>query len=587
MQRNGMGAVNPQALTALTGAGGVQTATIVPDLQSINNGKDVRIETDTSLLNANQNLTYDNTFYERILNEIRSTSNNSNQVVIQPTLMGNADTASMCVELQYTATVTLTPAVGSGTIFTCQQLVNQISSDLINNIQEVSTGYYGFYQPEWTMLRNIVRTNIYLGNNASLVQRANMNLGQHYSVLLNDRKYHPDDYMRYAALGLPVANWFPYAASGATDVTQIGSHIPTEYLQANANAMYEILLDSLYPGNTSQTGTSPNRFVTVPLSALNSFFTEKQFLPPSTKMRIELYTNPTNQPIFYFLYPVVTGLTTAATLVTCTMNITNARFNCVSYLMTQTAQEMDNQRWLTSPKVYNYNTYELVQFPTIANQTIYSGLNLAINQQRPTDIKFRIFNPTAQDTFFLGGSTPSGLFNSTNTYAQWYNNSVGNINFYNLRINISGRLNYELRKIDSANTFTRGFQSFSMCMEDAMNMLINRDTWRAPNESVQFNPDVWSDSCNSVTPTMSLSPGDMQSKDYFSTDQGAVSIYVDLEVWQNNPRQALPAGLLIVIYKKLQEQLLLDAAGSTTIVQWPAIKAEGTKVSIPTTFNQN
>lgn len=587
MQRNGMGAVNPQALTALTGAGGVQTATIVPDLQSINNGKDVRIETDTSLLNSNQNLTFDNTFYERILNEIRSTSNNSNQIVIQPTLMGHADTSSMCVELQYTATVNTSTLTGTGTFFNCGQLATQLNNDIVNEVPtSTGTEYYGFYQPEWAMLRNITRTQIFLGNNAQLVQRANMNLGQHYAILLNDRKYHPDDYMRYAALGLPVANWFPNAGQGAQYVQQAGTHVPTEYLQANENAMTEILVNALVSGGTTNTGISQNRYVTVPLSALNSFFTEKQFLPPSTKMRIELFTNPTNQVIFYFLYPPVAGTSTAPTLATVTINIMNARFNCVSYLMTQTAQEMDNQRWLTTPKVYNYNTYELVQFPTIANQTIYPGLNLAINQQRPTDVKFRIFNPTAQDTFNAGG-TPAGVFNSSNQYAQWYNNSVGNVSFYNLRINISGRLNYELRKIDSATTNAQGYQSFSMCMEDAMNMLINRDTWRAPNESVQFVPDIWDDSCNSVTPTMSLSPGDMQSKDYYSTDQGAVSIYVDLEVWQNCPRQALPGGLLIIMYKKLQEQLLLDAAGSTTIVQWPAIKAEGTKVSIPTTFNQN
>ena len=267
MLRNmGLGGINPQALTALTGAGGVQTATIVPDLQSINNGKDVRIETDTSLLNANQNLTYDNTFYERILNEIRSTSNNSNQIVIQPTLMGNADTSSMCVELQYTATVTLSAANGTGTFLNCQQLITEINNDLLNGVQTAVTDqYYNFYQPEWTMLRNITRTQIFLGNNAQLVQRANMNLGQHYAILLNDRKYHPDDYMRYAALGLPVSNWFP-SVGIATNINQLGSHVPQEYLQANENAMSEILVNSLYQGGTTSTGTTQSRYVTVPLS---------------------------------------------------------------------------------------------------------------------------------------------------------------------------------------------------------------------------------------------------------------------------------------------------------------------------------
>lgn len=605
------GPVNPAALTSIVGTGGVNAATIVPDLQSLAGSADVKIETDTSILNSNQIQTYDFTVYQRILNEIRSTSTGNGQIVLQPVLMGQADTETMNIELVYNLSLQWTNTTGAdggspvNNTFTQQQLIAEISNNTLTggNVTGTASGSLEqfanlFTMPEFGKLRPIQRTQLFIGNNSQLVQRANMNLGYHVPVIINSRKHSPDDLQRIAALGSPVvqgkqAGAMARTADDSEARYQMGTNLQADYVKNMAQVLYE----DMYAGidnngqpatNTSNvyTTTSAQRHTVVPLKFLNSFCNEKQYLPPSTKMRIELFV--ATQPTLIWVYSFTTDpQANTVTTVRCFMTITDARFNCVSYILTQSAQEMDNQRWLTTPKVYNYSTFEYVPITTNANQTAYT-VNAAINQQRPTDLIWRVFNGTVADGFQTLFPRQGDLTTpDQNGVWQFFNNSVPNVAFGNIRVNIGGRLGYENRYMIAQDNVNLRFQTYMMSQEDWMNEVIQRDVWRGPNEQQSLIGQRWQDMCESILPTMSISPGDMQSQNYYSADQGAVTIFVDIDVMNATLRTPLPAGLQIFVYKKLQEQLLLDAAGSITIVQWPAIKANGKDVKIPITFNQN
>ncbi len=585
--------VNPQSLSAIIGTGNVQTATIVPDLNSINNGKDVRITTDTGILNAHQTIDYDNTIYQRTQNEIRSTSTANNQIVIQPTLMGHCDTSTMMLEFKHVIYATLTPTDGGTAItdyYAYSTVLSQLGAIYSNEAEDVTGNNVSF--PEFGFLRGITRTNVYLGTGSLLIQRSNMNLQPHYPVIINSRKYLQSDLLNLATIGFPCtisSNKFKDAYS-----------IPLTPLDANytlwQKRYFSELLYSYYVSKPSSfvnevIGTS-TRYTSVPLSYLNSFFEEKQFLPPSTKMRIEVFTALTPKVIAvidkapYFktgqsLGEVPEGVGTW----TFTIEISDARFNCNAYILTQSAQLMDNNMWLTNPKTYNYNTYEYVPVRTDGATTVYT-MNLSINQQRPTNIYFRVLSNLAD----LATLEPGG-------WKTFQDCSVPNVYFGNIKVNIAGRLSYELRRVQNVQEkdTTPGakifgiysLQDYSMPMEDAMNIRTNRDTWRTPNEVIKLLPDQWGGWAHSVMPDMSINPGDFQSKDFYSADQGACTITLEIEVLTNSNRAPLPAGLQLIVYKKLQEQLLLSADGKATIIQWPAIKATNTNVKIPITFNQN
>lgn len=583
--------VNPQALSAIVGTGNVQTATIVPDLNSINNGKDVRISTDTGILNAHQSIEYDNTIYQRIQNEIRSTSTANNQIVIQPTLMGHADTSTMLLELEYTVSGSVVPTDSQQVAqdqFAYAQALAKLGAIYSNEAEDVTGNNVHF--PEFGLLRGLSRTNVYLGTGSLLVQRTNMNLQTHYPVLINNRKYCESDLLNLAAIGMPCT----LTSSKYKDTY---SQYPLTPLDANytlwqKRSFAEILysywaLPSSSDYFSNNAINSAVRRTAVPMSYLNSFFAEKQFIPPSTKMRIELFTALTPQIMaviekapYYTVGQKLTEDPKGVGIWTFKVAVSNARFNCNSYVLTQNAQLMDNNNWLTNPKTYNYNTFEYVPIRTDGATTVYT-MNLNINQQRPTNIYFRVVSNLPDMTDLH----PAG-------YKTFKDCTVPNVYYGNIKVNIAGRLSYELRRVQNVGQQGATFglythQDFAMCLEDAMNIRTNRDTWRTPNENIKLIPDQWGGMANSVMPDMSINPGDMQSKDYYSADQGACTITMEIEVFINSARQPLPAGLQIIVYKKLQEQLLLSADGKATIIQWPAIKATNTNVKIPITFNQN
>ncbi len=584
---------NPQSLAAIIGTGNVQTATIVPDLNSINNGKDVRITTDTGVLNSDQTVEFDNTVYQRILNEIRSTSTANNQIVIQPTLMGHCDTSSMVVEAEYKVYASLDPTDGKtpANTYDAYSYVLSVLGSIYSNEAEDVTGN-NIYFPEFGLLRGLTRTNVYLGTGNLLIQRANMNLQTHYPVLINSRKYFESDLLNLAAIGMP-------CTITASDFKEAYAQYPLTPLDANytlwQKRAFAELLYSYYAAErkdfSSNSLPTPVRRTAIPLSFLNSFFAEKQYLPPSVKMRIELFTALTPQTIAIIgkaPYVVVGDKLQNPTGIgnwTFKVEISDFRFNANSYVLTQSATLMDNNKWLTNPKTYNYNTFEYVPTRTDGVTTVYN-VNLAINQQRPTNIYFRVVSNLPDFSDLTRGG-----------YKTFKDCSVPNVYFGNIRVNIAGRLAYELRRVQNVaeiettsggDVFGRyAHQDYAMCMEDAMNVRTNRDTWRTPNGCIKLLPDLWGGMANSIMPDMSLNPGDMQSQGFQSADQGAVSIMMEIEVYINSRRVPLPAGLQLIVYKQLQEQLLLSADGKATIIQWPAIKATNTSVKIPITFNQN
>lgn len=542
---------------AIYGDANAATATVVPTITEAADSQNLTVSADTSVLNKNQILNLDDTFYETITNEVFPQQLADGKLAIAGTTMGWIDTQKCFLEIPVKISYT------AGT-----NLNNQMTTfdgELIN-YKEVS-GWEEWTQPEFNMLRPIQRFSVYLGENNVAVQRAQMNFAQNFPIIIYDRKIHSSDYPMYASVGMPIATGSCFTqnkdANGATRTWGL-TQINKEYSQCFSRAWFD---------RNRRRNLAGISYLTVPLYFLNSFFRENQYLPPGLKFRFEMEYNP---GVVEIMRSSVQAQTEGKDLWFCQYQ-KDVRFNAFAYILRAGTQEQINRTWITQPFLYNYITYEYLERKLNGTSVTYYE-NIAISQQRPTDLIIRVVNESGDG--YLNNAAQNMLFSYKDA-------GLPGVIIHDIKINIAGRLQYYFRNMDQLGDQKNQWTGGAVNMVDALMQTANKDTWRNLNEEEWLVQPQTRSINQSMYTVISIQPGNMQSIGNYSVDQGAVSIQLEINLSMNDKvRTPIPTGNKLVIYKKLTEQLAIDGNKNVQLIQWPAVKSNSGYV-IQQTFNMN
>lgn len=578
---------------AIYGDAGAQTATVVSSLNSAADGVNLKVEADTADLNTNQPLILDDLFYDTKTEEQFPTVNSNGQVAITGALMGWADASQMCLEMS--ATISITSSSG-GTVPepTSSTPISSVPIGTAGNsyaprIQTMGNLALNSTQPVFAMLQPLIRLRVFLGENNQVVTRQQMQSLEYLITIAQDTKPTDEEMALITNLGLPKAR----SVNSAQDTKNAGNGVPY-FLNTSATTMDEkivrawnnILGNYLEYFDSTQTSTVSNVKFAVPLRYLNSFFRDQKYLPPGLKFRIEadVQTSPTVMAII----PVqsVTGETKPG-YNDLNLNVQydyNWRLVYRSHQLRQPSQLQINQNRAIRPMLYPYTTYEYITWPCVAGQQDYT-FNIAISQQRPTSIIIKVQNNTnsvIRRALTTSAAPANALLNATD----FPKSDCCAVSFTNVQVLIAGRQNYFLRTINQA---TKKAFTYVLDGTDNINQAVNQHIDKNLDEHV-LNTSYMTTSVESGYLQISLNPGDFQKNGIISSDQGAVVIQVVFTLNSNT----LDAGAVntfgpsysIIVMKKLQEELTLDAANNITTIQYPAVKTNSSTV-IGNTFNMN
>jgi hypothetical protein len=546
---------------AIYGDANAQTATVVPDLAKASDNSALSVQQNTADLEIHQKLILNDLFYETTTEEIYPQTTSAGNVAIIGSTMGFTRTDLMFLEMEFTAIATATS--------TATSIVGPGYSTVVNR------GL--FNSPAFAMLQGLQRFDVSMGNNNQKIGRQQMTTTSGITLIAQDQKYELASLPIIAQLGLPRTRTGHNPTSVQTGFSQQFFQSQTTilplWIQHWNNALQDIIISANASSFTGETTINTVIRVGVPLGVLNSFFKNTQFLPPGTPYRFEIQYNTSAFVIAMADAAALTGnkyLSLAHT--------GNFRLVYRRHELRQPAQASINNQWLTRPFLYNYETYEYYEKATDGTNINYT-VDIAISQQRPTDIIIKVL--------YNGGTIPAEVTTGTGTGRQvaFPQSGIGCVTCSNLKIYIAGRQQYYLR-----TTLNDGSQFRREGLKDATNCLnstVNNETYS--NMDGDFEPVVSSQfsSTEEFFLKISINPGDMQKNGFLSTDMGAVVVRVEGDFsYANTLRTPIQTGYKIVYYKKLPEQITLDANKNITTITWPAVKSN-TGYLIEQTFNTN
>ncbi len=554
-----------QRTNAIYGDANAQTATVVPDLSKASDGSSLRVGQNTADLDFNQTLELNDLFYETTTEEIYPQSTAAGNCAIIGNTMGWTRLDQMILEMEVTLSggfQTSNPTTGAlGTL----------------NTAITQPGWYN--TPAFAMINGLQRFDVSMGNNNQKIGRQQMTYIQGLILTAQDQKYDHGKIKTLGHIGMPRSRCCNDIETNQTGFAKpFFNRVTTtsqEHLQAWQNALVDYIIAangaSVVSSEPTMTGTLR---IGVPLSLLNSFFKNPAYLPPGTPYRFEIQylTTP------FYILSVQSGVINAAANNTLLCTHTgNFRLVYRRHELRQPSQAQINQQWLTRPFLYNYETYEYYEKATDGT-TINYVQDIAISQQRPTEIIIKVI--------WTGSlTTPSTVVSNTLANIVWPNNGAGMIACDDLKIYIAGRQQYYLRTCTQITQQVRA--EGRRDATNVLNNLVNNETYCVADG--EFDAVISNTFSNSEEfwLKISINPGDMQKHGFLSTDQGAVVIRVDGDFHFNNSlRTPLPVNFKIVYYKKLPEQITLDANKNITTVTWPAVKSNSGYL-IEQTFNNN
>jgi hypothetical protein len=555
----------PQRTTAIYGSAETQAATLVPSLDKAADGTNLIVQANVDELNKDQTLILDDLIYETTTIEVYPQTTAPGNVAILGSNMFWTNTQDYMLEIEFIPSQTITGAIPA----TWQTSANPF----FNGAPQNPSRAYDTCTPQFAMLTPFIRCNVQMGENNMVIGRQPMQ--QIQGVLFNaqDNKITPEQAKYLGQVGLPNAQCgllTNYAGTGAAP----NSYTSAETSPNNIETLHQwdrCLKDIINVINSVSTATStlPLRF-TVPLWMLNSFFKQKSYLPPGLKYRIELQYQTTAIPIV--VNSLASGIATQQQL-----NIQyTGNFRLVyrgNQLRAEPQREI-NEKWIQKPFLFNYETYEYIEYQLDGVSTsLYK--DIAISQQRPTEIVMKVVN-TGPNTGAYSG------YNET-----LFTLSDMPVIFSNVKVDVAGRLQYYLRtpqfNSTPANNGTLHMDGFKDASE-LLNCAINENTYQEFDKIEQCASRM-RNIANGTWLKISTNPGDNQRNGYISTDAGAVVMRVEMNL--TDPLGvALPAYAKLVIFKKLPEQLEIDANRNINIIQWPAVKTNTTN-TIQNTYNMN
>lgn len=546
---------------AIYGDANAQTATVVPDLGKASDNSALSVQQDTNDLEIHQKLVLNDLFYETTTEEVYPQTTSPGNVAIIGNTMGFTRTDLMFLEMEFTCTATSPTAVATSVVGPGHG--NVINRGLWNS-------------PAFAVLQGLQRFDVSMGNNNQKIGRQQMTFTQGLTLIAQDQKYEVASLPIISQLGLPRTRTGHNPTTVQTGFSQQFFQSQTTILPLWIQQWNNTLQDIIISANTASFIGEPNNNIIrvgVPLSLLNSFFKNTQFLPPGSPYRFEIQFNTAA-----FIIAAARASTVAGNDYLSLTHTGNFRLVYRRHELRQPAQASINNQWLTRPFLYNYETYEYYEKQCDGTSTNYT-VDIAISQQRPTEIIIKVL--------YTGGSVPAEVTTGTGNGRQMVfpQSGVGCINCTDLKIYIAGRQQYYLRTtLSSASVFRReGIKDATNCL----NTMVNNETYS--NMDGDFDAVVSSQmsSTEEFFLKISINPGDMQKNGFLSTDMGAVVVRVEGDFsYANSNRTPLANVNKIVYYKKLPEQITLDANKNITTITWPAVKSN-TGYLIEQTYNTN
>lgn len=546
--------------TAVYGDPESANATVVRSLPTDDGS--INVITNSSQLGLYQTLTLNDNIYDTRTEIVDSTNLNVNTDVIQGVLMGWTNKQDMVIGIK------------------CQILCEVVNS---LGAPDNMGGISDWIQPEFAILLPINRIEIKLGFNNQIVQRNMMNYKPGLTMIAMDTTYSYAQSMAAAELGLPYSK-------GVTSYSNQVFAFPAGTFMAcykEIDRAYESrwnqIWSSVYKDGTGS-GFPQDLEFGLPLRMINSFFREDAFLPAGLPFRIEIECT-FGPNIFAYQQAIGISAGTGSLLSVAYYHTYNLMYR--THLLRPQIQDDINNQWIEKPLLYQYDVYEFVELPGDGNTTVFVK-DIAINQQRPTQLFFRVINvdTNAGGTPLRLGTIPTVGLASPYRYLVAFANSTANMIRYGyIQIYIDGKLGYYLR-MDPTQNVTGSFPSTSAGI---LNTLVNGRTYddigykhltdySQPENFFQGKPFC-----------VTINPGDFVKRGYISADAGPVVIRVQVQVlplWNPVATTGIPNTLKLVIYKKYPEQIQINAAKNLNIIQWPAV-ATSSDYLIPSTTNVN
>lgn len=531
------------------------------------------------MFDVNQILELDDTIYDTNTEEIYAQIATADQIVVQGNMMGWTKMSGIVIELE--ATFTLTTPTG---------LTIGINDNPGYPYGYQSTGLHkpvwNLLQPDFALLQPIKRFQIAIGENNTIIQRQTMNYTEGLKHVARNRTSEIQDISIVGNSGLPFSRTFRNVKTTADfDNTVFGqsSDMTSDYIKNWDQILNEIIMAATVgsaPGVTSYT----TKF-SVPLCMLNSVFNSGAWLKAGTKFRIEIEPESSiveiarSRPLNYTI-----DATSFMTL-----GMTLNRYARLVYRRHQARQPVQlalNEALLRQPMLINYNTQEYVEILTDGTTTRFVK-DIAISQQRPTQVTFVVYGPsviTDIDTGILPFLPADG---SDTVKITCYPKSIVPANYLNPIVYIAGRQNYYLRTTKVFST-SRIQQGYLLDGTDMLNKFTQNGTYMTEGVNNRMNASkMYGSFAEGNQLVISINPGDTQQHGKLSTDQGAVVVRVEFTaVLPASDGLPFPAGFKIRIYKDLPEQLQIDAAGNVTIITWPAVSTSS-GFALPLTTNMN
>ena len=637
-----MASIPANRSNVIYGDSNTQTATIVPTLTDGADGKSLRVVANEDDLNVRQTLVLQDLVYDTRTSDDYPQNQSSNIVAFVGTTQNWQLMNENILEIDALITFKIfnnAQVVETNTIYA--QYQNPFASrswqlttdDIGFLVPDFNFGYWN--QPEFCFLHPIRRFEVKMGTNNQVMGRYIMNYLPGILQVAKDKRYITEQIDYMSNVGLPqsrggynsgfqpnagIATTLNYnnPAIGLTTTDQkefcdkFSQKVTELYTIAYYNALLQTANTSIITKLTANTdkvggGTigkeiSANFKIAVPLTFLNSALCTQGYFPPGLPFRYELEYNNSRVLIMSNLVNPdyvdpgdgQAGLSTLAAAFPMNVFLTYPNSNQAAsggnflihrreHMLRQPAQEQINVAWIQKPFLYQYNTFEYYDMPNVNGTNKYFSQEIAISQQRPTQLFIVIFYNTQGYVLNRWNVTDKVGVNTVN----FYQATACGFRITELKVYISGRQAYYLRTPYANNGETPYLNLSSGMIKDATNTLectVNTSTYQDGDESNMSKTKMWN-MVEGSNVCVSINPGDMQKNAYIASDQGASVVKLEFNA-TNAIGQPIPNSYIIRVYKKLPEQFRISASKNIETIVWPAAVSDN-NIVISATHNLN
>lgn len=296
-------------------------------------------------------------------------------------------------------------------------------------------------QVDWAMMEIFNRIQIYGGNNNQPIGRTQSFYKEGLKTQLREVPWNSNNVKLLGNWGLPVSNLGCVSSSLRTigeNIASIGSYlpyyfgdsinpnltcVPDDWIKSWAKTLlccdpitHGTSLNSMMPlpGSDNRAVYNQARVnLTLPLSFINNFFRHKTYLPPDFKFKIDVegVSQPLGVEPNYNCPLIIVGnlnqinprlnynRTEAASCwgMSGGIDFSGLKIIYQNHTLRQPIQAQINEKWVSYPIVYNYETFETYDVDNSANSsTTMIVRDIAISQQRPTQLIFQIIDTVTQ-----------------------------------------------------------------------------------------------------------------------------------------------------------------------------------------------